>query len=207
MLDLAVEYSYNIWQKSNQYKRCYYFKKSNNKNAFQYDACRPLVTIRGVSLTDPPGQRPPLWRDPPLERPPLWRDPPSGETPWWTETPTLDRTPPRTEPPLWTETPLTETPPGQRPTTPPPRDRQTPLKTLPSRNFICGRVLHHTKCASLPHQVHELFSLCLAKIYPGQQPILAMARTDDGQMIAKAHFHYAKFAKVITSSTMSSFRC
>ena len=114
-----------------------YFHNSRQQECIQVGWYHPLVTVWGVSWTEIPRtetpyplERPPSldrdspYREPPRQRHPLDRDPPGQRPPPDidpTETPPLDREPPpRTE---------TETPPCG----------QTPLKTLPSSNFVCGR--------------------------------------------------------------------
>ena len=108
-----------------------------NKNGFQEDAYRPLLTIWGVSVRGSP----------------------------WTETPPLDRDPPKTpldrDPPPQTEILLDRDHPGQRPpdrdpsqteTTldrdpdPPPVDRQTPVKILPCPKLRLREVINAAIC-------------------------------------------------------------
>ena len=91
---------------------------------------------------DPPGQRPP-WTETLLDRDPLDRNTPrqrllrdrdpAGQRPPWTETP-LDRDPPVQRLPgqrsPWIEIPI--------PSTDTPPDRQTVVKTLPSKTSFAG---------------------------------------------------------------------
>ena len=114
----------------------------------------------------PPPDADPLWRQIPLQADPPWGRTRLRQTPPWMQTllldahPLLDTHPLRqtllhADPP-WGRLPLEADPleadpPGGRPMlvlwpvmhagkpTPHPMDRQTPGKTLPSRNFVCGR--------------------------------------------------------------------
>ena len=126
----------------------------------------------GVSLDkDPSRQRPPLTETPsPLDRDPPWTKTTSGQRPPLDRDP-QDRNPSEQRHP-WTETPgqrppgqrpLRQRPSGQRP--PPPVDRQTPVKTLPSQtSFTHG----NNKNLNIWHLLYkigiEVSSKVLAKI-------------------------------------------
>ena len=60
-----------------------------DKNAFQWDACRLQITVRGVSVTEtPPDRDPPQTETPPGQRPSdrLPNRDPLVQRPPWTET-------------------------------------------------------------------------------------------------------------------------
>ena len=133
----------------------------NNKNTFQKDAYRPLVTLCGsLPNRDPlwtktPNDRNHPWPETPLDRDPLDKDPPGqrhlpGQRPPSPgQRPSLDRDP-------WTEIPPGQRPPGQSsPWTETPWScdlwcmlgQRAPLheqnhrhfvKTLLCRNFVAG---------------------------------------------------------------------
>ena len=68
---------------------CITGKLKSNKNAFQWEAYRPLITVWGVSMTETPQTETP-WTETPRQRPPGQRPPDRDtptETPPWTETP------------------------------------------------------------------------------------------------------------------------